>query len=136
MKYSLTAPTYITLPRKRVKDRTYPLSLNAYRNWHFQVSNQIKEAFKTHMAPQISSLPTFPGAIEIWFDYYPRTRQRSDVGNWISVCEKFFLDALVTLGKLTDDSMHYVPRTHSTFCGVDPDKQGKILITIQEIPKK
>ena len=129
--YSLIAPVYITLPRKTKKDKTIPLSLNWYRNSHYIISNQVKVAFKEHMRQQILQLPMF-GKISIHFDYYSKTKQRSDLGNWVSVCEKFFLDALVELGKLEDDSMHYVTNTSAMYCGCDPSKQGKIIITIRE----
>ncbi len=130
--YSVKAPIVIYLPRKTMKDKRISLSMNTYRNLHYLVSNQAKRLFKELLAPQIHQLPMF-GQIELWFDYYPKTRQRSDLGNWTSICEKFFLDALVEFGKLEDDSMQYVPRTHSTYCGLDPGKEGKVIITIKEI---
>ncbi len=133
MLHTITAPIYIVLPRKTIKDKRIPLSLNWYRNAHYITSNDVKKIYKEILKPQILKLPKL-SVIEIWFDYYSKTKQRSDLGNWVSVSEKFALDALVELGKLKDDSMRFVPRTHSTFCGTDPDKQGKMIITIKEIP--
>ncbi len=133
MLYTVIAPIAIIIPRKTKKDKRISLSLNTYRNLHYMVSNQVKRAFKELLATQIEPLPKF-GCIELWFDFYPKSKQRSDLGNWTSICEKFFLDALVEAGKLEDDNMNWVPRTHSTFAGIDPDKVGKIIITIKEIP--
>jgi len=132
MLYTIIAPVYITIPRVTKKDKIIPLSLNWYRNAHHIEANNVKIKYKELLSNQILSLPMF-GSILVGFDYYPKTKQRSDLGNWVSISEKFFLDALVELGKLEDDSCYYVPRTFPRFQCIDPKKKGKMIITIEEI---
>jgi len=132
MIYELLAPTRVFLPRKTKPDKPISLSLNWYRNAHYQVSNQAKKIYKTLMTNQILPLPQL-GKVSITMTYFSKTKQLSDVDNWCSVNNKFFQDALVELGKLEDDNYRYVPKITYLYGGLDSNKEGFVKIKIKEI---
>lgn len=58
-------------------------------------------------------------------------KRKADVGNIYSVVEKFFLDTLVTLGRLPDDGPDYVIGASYEFAGFDT-KDPRCEIEIME----
>lgn len=107
----------LTKPTKR-----FWLSLNNYRNWHYQSSDNCKKKFKEAIKPDIMNLPNLSalwGAVRMDYTYFPKTKALSDVGNFVSVVDKFFCDALVECGKLKDDNYIHVPGYSGEFGGVD-----------------
>ena len=113
----LVSPLYVTLHSKRSAGKRISLNLNNYRNLHFQVSNKAKIAYKQLMIPQICSLHRLQWPVKIRYRYY--LRQKCDVGNIHAIVDKFFLDALVELGKLPDDSIKFVVGASYTAAGID-----------------
>lgn len=83
------------------------------------------------MAPQISKLPCLD-RVEIHYKLFPKTKRLCDINNIISVTDKWFCDALVELGKLSDDNYKFIPRTCSEFGEVDKHNP-RVEITIKEI---
>lgn len=93
------------------RTKRYWLTLNNYRNWHYQTSNTTKKLFKEAVRPQIEMLPDLTalwGAVRFDYALYPPNRQDRDLTNSVSVVDKYFADALVELGKLTDDSITFI----------------------------
>lgn len=132
MVYLVQAPVYITLPRKTIKNKVIPLSLNFYRNAHYMVLSQAKNIYADLMHSQLKQIPPL-GRVELLFEYLSRTRQKSDLDNWCSVSNKFIQDAMVSEGILSEDNYTVVPRITYVYAGLDPEKKGKMLITIKEI---
>jgi hypothetical protein len=130
--YTLEAPTYVYLPRKTMKDKTFALSLNKYRNAHYMVLTKVKDEYKRIMYGKIMALPMF-GTISLSFTYYSKTKQLSDIDNWCSVNNKLFQDCLSTYGKIEDDNYNYVPTVSYSYGGLDPNKKGKMVIGIWEL---
>ena len=91
----------------------------------------MKKKYKQLMETEIRSLPVF-SKIEIHYKLFPRTKRLCDVNNVCSAVDKWFSDALVELGHLTDDNYLYLPRVISEFGGVDKD-HPRVEITIKEI---
>lgn len=120
-----TVEAALTLPRTRTQNTS--LSLNAYRNWHFHVSNQLKKAYKTAIASQIDALPQF-NTISVEYVICPKTKREFDLMNFACVQSKFFLDALVEAGKLPDDNYHHVISEHVFFGNVCPTNPRMIMI--------
>ena len=83
------------------------------------------------MATQIKELPNL-NVISVSFHIYPSNKRLFDIGNIASIHEKFFLDALTELGKLTDDTYEYVPETHTYFKEIDK-LNPRVEIIIKEI---
>ena len=97
--------------------------------------NNAKKAYKAAMKDQIDSLPVFP-AVEATFILYPGTKRLTDIGNVLSIHEKFFMDALVEAGKLEDDNYQFHRVSH--YCIGYVDKVNpRVEIVLQEVePKK
>lgn len=113
----IVSPLHVTLPRKSSAGKRISLNLNTYRNLHFQISNKAKVAYKQAMLPQICRLHRLQWPVKIRYRYF--MRQDGDVANIHAIVDKFFLDALVELGKLPDDSIKFVVGASYTAVGID-----------------
>jgi hypothetical protein len=93
------------------------LTLNNYRNWHYQVSNGLKVKFKK----DVSSFLNFSiaGKVKIDYDYYAPDKRKRDLMNVISVVDKFFQDAMVERGCIEADDLSIVVEVNSKYCGID-----------------
>lgn len=83
------------------------------------------------MSEQILALPVL-NKLHVSFHIYARTKGLFDVGNVASIHEKFFLDALVELGRLEDDNLKFIPTTDTAFMGVDK-LNPRVEIILKEI---
>ncbi len=128
--YSFSLPIVIARPRSR----DLPLNLNEYRNAHYQTLNNMKIKFKEEVSAidEIKVLLPKLNRIELHYTLYPKTRRACDVANVLSIVDKFFSDALVELGKLEDDSYHFLPKVTYEFGCVDKDNP-RADVTIKEI---
>ena len=106
----LVAPTHLTLGKK--KPKKYSISMNTYRNVHYQVKDDLKELYKTTLESQILALPQLH-TISLIYVLYPQ--RVCDVTNFCCVQSKFLLDAIVELGRLKNDSYQYVITEIFTF---------------------
>ena len=86
------------------KKRNFTLNLNQYRNTHFHVLNKAKVLYKEIITPQIASLSLFT-RVKVIYTYYPPTKRRTDLGNVLSIHQKFFEDAFVEAGKIIELSV-------------------------------
>ena len=94
--------------KKRNKDVMFHLNLNVFRNSHYRVINLAKIKYKEIITEQINSLPKYE-KIGIIYEVHMKTKRAYDVSNICSIHSKFFLDALVELGKIKDDNYNYIP---------------------------
>ncbi len=107
------------------------MNLNVYRNAHHQILNEAKVEYKNAMRSQILRLPQLQ-RIKVKFVVYPKTRIQLDIGNVCSVTEKFFLDALVDLGKIPDDNYKFVRPIIYDYGKVDKNNP-RVEVLIEEI---
>jgi len=72
------------------------------------------------MYNQIVKLPKLS---RITMDYvlYPKTKRKMDLGNILSIHQKFLEDALVELGKIHDDDYKHIIASRFRFGHVDPE---------------
>lgn len=129
--YKLTLPLFTGGKTRQRKDGSWTkptkkfwLNLNNYRNWHYQTLNKTKVDFKKEVTAEISKLPDLTalwGVVSIRYVIFPKTRARMDLGNPLSVIDKYFCDALSEAGKLTDDNYKFVRLGGCDFGGVDKD---------------
>jgi hypothetical protein len=124
------SPLKIILPRVRVKDKSFILNLNVYRNTCFQVLNQTKVIYKALVKEQIIVLPEFV-AVEAVFINYPATAAIPDTHNVCCIHEKYFADALVEFGKIPDDKPLYWKMSKYLFGGIDR-KNPRVTIILRE----
>ena len=111
----VTLPISILSGKKKI--RKYHLNLNQYRNWHFQVSNNIKKQFKQEVKGFLDF--SFYGKIEIEYTYFAPDARVRDLMNYITVVDKFFQDALVEEGCIDSDDTNTVVKIISIYGGVD-----------------
>ena len=95
------------------------LSLNWYRNAHYQTSNNAKKKFKKMIQDQLDELPVFTGKISIHYEYYAKANNSPDLDNFVAVVKKFFQDALVECGRLEDDNVNFIISNSEAYMGVD-----------------
>lgn len=114
-----TSPLYIRTAKSE-KGKKYYLNLNQYRNWHYQVSNAIKEKYCEQMKSQLEGIK-LETPIKIEFILWKGDKRIGDRANVLSVVEKFFCDALVEYGCIEDDNDEYIIEQTYRTGGVDKD---------------
>lgn len=130
--FKLDLPLYIGGDSRLKRDDTYTkptkrywLSMNNYRNWHFQSSNGVKRRFKKKIQSQIDLLPDLSalwGEVAVHYRFFPPNRAERDIGNYVAVVDKFFCDAVIESKKLADDNMKILK--HSTWEMGEIDKEN------------
>lgn len=123
----ITSPLYIQVSKKK----KFYLNLNSYRNTHFFVLNKAKILYKESLAPQIASLSRYK-RIKVTYTYYPKTKRRTDLGNVLSVHQKFFEDSFVEAGKIIDDDYHHITESIQKFGALDKNNP-RVEIKITEL---
>lgn len=120
---ALSLPLFITTRSKRRW-----LTLNNYRNWHYQVSNNTKRRFKSDIARMLDF--KFDGRIKIEYFYWAPDKRKRDLMNVISVVDKFFQDAMVENGCIESDDLSIVTEVNSCYMGIDKlEPRLDVLIT-------
>lgn len=120
----LSLPLFIT---NRSNKRKW-LTLNNYRNWHYQVSNDIKRRFKSELFDQLDF--RIEGKVKIEYFYFAPDKRTRDLMNVISVIDKFFQDAMVDRGCIESDDLSTVVEVNSCYMGIDKqDPRLDVMIT-------
>lgn len=109
----MSLPLYIT---NRSNKRKW-LTLNNYRNWHYQVSNDIKRRFKADISRMLNF--RINGKVKIEYFYFAPDKRTRDLMNVISVVDKFFQDAMVEFGCIESDDLSTVVEVNSCYMGID-----------------
>ena len=107
------------------------LNLNVYRNMHYQSLNKAKVNFKEHMAEQIELIPLI-NKCSARYVLYVGSKRLCDIANVCSVVDKFFMDALVEMGKLPDDNYEHLIKVEYSFGGYDKSNP-RVEIYLEEI---
>lgn len=94
------------------------LNLNTFRNTHYRVLNNAKISYKETMRSKILKLKDYKKLLII-YKVFKGDRRRFDIGNILSIHQKFFEDALVELGKLPDDKASNIPMVVYLNGGID-----------------
>jgi len=110
---TLSLPLYIM---NRSKRRRW-LTMNNYRNWHYQVSNDIKRKFKSEITPLLDF--RLSGKVKIEYFYFAPDKRTRDLMNVISVVDKFFQDAMVENDCIESDDLSTVIEVNSCYMGID-----------------
>lgn len=123
----IVAPLSVPL----TKSKNWILNLNSYRNTHYQSLNKTKINYKEELKAQIEALPVY-SKVSITYTLFVKTKRLCDVGNVLSIHDKYFQDALVECGKLPDDNYQHVPEIVFLFGGQDKENP-RVEIEIKEI---
>jgi hypothetical protein len=114
-------PFSVILPRKTKADKVFNLNLNIYRNTHYMTLNQAKILWKEIVRTAVErSLATGPPYV-FAYTAYPATNRKFDLGNVLSIVQKFTDDALIEMGIINDDSYKIIPIVKYLFGWVDKD---------------
>ena len=113
----MTKEVILPLFLEEGKTRRKRLTLNNYRNWHYQVSNNLKRKFKLAIQNKLDF--KFEGKIIIDYKYYAPDKRKRDLMNVISVIDKFFQDAMVENDCIESDDVSIVIEVNSKYMGID-----------------
>lgn len=114
------------------KKKAHYLTLNNYRNWQFQLSNQLKKVFKIETIAKIRKLTPIEGGCIITYTIYYPTNRLFDLDNYGSVLSKFTNDVLVEAEIIEDDNYKFVNKIIFEFGGVDKD-DPRCEVTIESL---
>jgi len=128
---TLVCPFAIFLPRVTMKDKRITINLNNYRNWNFRLSNEVKKAYKDHMAEQLVGVG-IQTPVEVEIRVYKPTRRLLDKDNVISVTKKFLFDAMTEYGCWPDDNDDYV-KTEISYPTVHDKESPRVEVTFKTI---
>jgi len=127
----ISVPLFIMLPRKTKADRKMYLNLNNYRNWHYIVSNIVKQKFNEGLESSLKGLK-FNKKLDITYILYKGSKRKIDRANVLCIIEKFFCDALTHYDCIADDNDEYLSATHYYGGGVDKEN-SRCEIIVEEI---
>jgi hypothetical protein len=114
--YKVISPLAIQVTKKK----KMILNLNNYRNLFFRLLNIAKINYKELVKDQLKDLPEFK-ELYIIYRVFKGDKRRCDVGNVVSVHQKFFEDALVETGHLPDDDYKHIKVYTGVMGGIDKD---------------
>lgn len=117
--------------------KKFILNLNNYRNTHFRSLSAAKINYsKFIIATSLKPYKNLKINIPVCFQYtlYCKTRQLSDIGNVISIIDKFTSDAIVTLGIIPDDNYNHIKEVRQCFGGVDKSNPRCVLRVLPLTP--
>lgn len=119
--YTIQSPLKIVIGKTKAgKLREFNLNLNTYRNAYFRTLNESKHKYKMFIVDQLQDKPRFE-KIAIMYKVFKGDARRYDIGNIISIHQKYFEDAMVECGKLPDDKASNIPMVLYTDGGIDRD---------------
>lgn len=131
--YKIISPLKITLSHKKDGSigKEFILNLNNYRNAYFRTLNQSKIMYKKAIVEQLQDKPRY-NRVAIIYQVFKGDNRRYDIGNVLSIHQKYFEDALVETGKLPDDKAELLPMVIYLRGGVDKDNP-RVEITVCDI---
>lgn len=102
MELTLTLPIYIRTSKKK---REQLVSLNWFRNAHYQTKDKIKKYYHKLVSEQLKEVKfTFDKQIQVKYQLFYKN-PNSDLMNVVSVIDKFLLDALQECNVISNDNM-------------------------------
>jgi len=100
------------------KRKKFILSLNQYRNAHYHTLSKAKKAYKELLWHKLPN-KHLGDCVGLTYEFYPR--RECDVGNFLSVVDKFTSDVLVDKGCITDDNYEHVVEIGAKYIKKDKD---------------
>lgn len=112
MSYKFSLPIYGVAKKGAI-------SVNWYRNAHFQQANNAKIEFKKLIQGQLDSFDKIKTPIKIKYTYYKKIDNSPDLDNFIGTVKKFFQDALVESGLIEEDNINFIIENSERYGGLD-----------------
>ena len=120
----LILPLSVTLPRKTKADKVFALNINIYRNSHHFILNQAKARYRdiVHVLwrgtfNDITIAPPY----RFVYTIFPASGRRFDLGNVLSIVQKFTEDSLVEMGVIPDDNYKIIRAIDYRFGKIDKE---------------
>lgn len=107
----IISPLFVDLPRKTMKDKRVYLNLNVYRNLNRFTNGDAKKIYCEDMEKQLKGLK-LKTPIVLTFTLYRKDKRKGDRANPLSICEKFFCDALTHWECIPNDTDEFILSTH------------------------
>lgn len=127
----ITAPLYIDVERKTMKDKRYYINMNTYKNLHHRVSGMLKKMYLEAVREQLEGV-VIETPVEVTYKVFKSSQRKLDKMNVVSVTSKFLLDAVTNLGCWEDDNDDFVKT--ETILPTEYDKNnGRVEILIKTI---
>ena len=117
--------------RTKKKTKNVSLGMNNIMGMHRIVRNNIKTWYSELMQEQMDETMSFY-KVKIYFFLFKGDKRRRDRSNFLSIHEKFFMDAFVKYGCIEDDNDDFVESTHYYDGGFDKGN-SRVEIFIEEI---
>jgi hypothetical protein len=109
----ITCPVYGVLPKKP----THLLSLNWFRRAHYHNQNKLNNLYQELLTTQVKFLEPINSPVMLHYTYYAK-RKGSDVGNVVTLVQKFLEDTL-TSHVLKEDNTEHIIGSTQRFGGYD-----------------
>ena len=123
----MTLPLRVPVSKRKM----FSLTLNEYRNAHYQVLSKAKKAYAALVSVELFRNKRHFDCVEIDMTFHPRTKRKWDLDNVACVTAKFLLDALVTNKVIDGDDSRYVKRITAR---VGEKRENKeVVIKVREI---
>lgn len=105
--------------------KRYNLSMNTYRNMHYQPLNKLKKAVSDFLYKY--KLPNH-NKVLISYEFYFKDKRPRDIMNYASVVDKYFMDHYVSRKCIIDDCYRYYPKCQISYEGKADYNQVKVII--------
>lgn len=119
--YIFTLPTSLVLKRKTKKDIKVSISLNWFRHAHHRSYTEAKRLYCDEMREQLTSIDGPSGKLHIHYEFYAARNDHPDLDNFVGAAKKFFQDAMVKHGFISDDNVSVIVSNSEKYAGIDRD---------------
>lgn len=118
--FEYALPCYLNIRGKKIS-----LNMNWYRNAHFQTLNASKQSYRP-----VAGRPFKADKISVKYRLFLASRRRTDVMNWVSIADKYFMDFLVVSGCIPDDSFSHCAEISASADVVSGISENYIIATV------
>lgn len=131
----LELPIYQTITSgkgDKKKTKEILMSMNNYRNWHYQTENKMKHKYHDLVKTRLKHVKSnLKGFIRVSYNLYYKN-SRMDLMNVISIIDKYLMDALQEMKIIENDNVKNYVECFTKVVGQDRTNP-RVEITIEEI---
>jgi len=122
---------------KGTRGKLYALNLNIYRNMHFKVLGDLKIRFSEWVTEELKKNPAYTKLMfkhpKVIYRFYNGSNRITDMMNWVSVVDKFIMDALVKNYVIPNDDITVIDDVHVLYGGLDKGHERVTIELIEEV---
>lgn len=117
---------------KNKKNKTILMSMNGYRNWHYQTECKMKHIYTDLVKTRLKHVKSnLKGFIRVSYNLYYKDK-RMDLMNVISIIDKYLMDALQEMKIIENDNVRNYIECVSRVAGEDR-ANPRVEIIVEEI---